>query len=472
MTGTSMLAATSSTAADVAAHILKSLALSAHQATGEDVHKVVITVPAYFGQVERDMTAQAGAIAGLEVLGIINEPVAAALSYRFALEAPTDETVLVYDLGGGTFDTTVVKLTGDAIEVIATDGNHRLGGVDWDECLTVELARRFREANPEAGNPLDDPIGAVELRGRAEDLKRSLSTRDTLTELVQAGAARATVTITRQEFEDITRHLLEETIQSTHAVIDEAAEKGSQRIDRVLLVGGSSLMPAVPRRLNEEFGWTPELRNPNLAVALGAAWFAAHQQVIDIVGTAGVDPAKIKDAAETLGITPQRVRDLVKTKITNVCSRGFGIKVLRPEYIDDVHAGRMDEDDERCNRVDHLVKRNDKLPLTTTGKYATSADNQRQIHLVVYEQGGADLSDRMSDNNFVVDGHFDLPDGLPEGTPLQVAFALAENGTLTVTLSRPGDDKTLVLTHDVSSALTPDEVATKTREFHALYRAS
>src|SRR5262249_53456589 len=147
-------------AAEVSAQTLKALCEDAELLTREKVEKVVITVPAYFGIVEREATIAAGKMAGLEVIDVVNEPTAAAMSYGFAQGAEADETVLVYDLGGGTFDVTVIRLepaeSGSHIRVVATGGNHRLGGAQWDQALVMLMARKFTEAHPEAPDPFDD----------------------------------------------------------------------------------------------------------------------------------------------------------------------------------------------------------------------------------------------------------------------------------------------------------------------------
>src|SRR5664279_468718 len=186
------------TAPEVSAQILKALAEDAAQQTGDAVEKVIITVPAYFGIPERDATRAAGEMAGLEVVDVLNEPTAAALSYGFAQGADVDETVLVYDLGGGTFDVTVIRLEpldsgGSHIRVIATGGNHRLGGVDWDQQVVQLLSSKFQTENPDAPDPLDDDLTAADVRLAAEDVKRALTLRDSVTQVMMAGGVRGVV---------------------------------------------------------------------------------------------------------------------------------------------------------------------------------------------------------------------------------------------------------------------------------------
>jgi len=161
----------------IASQVLKSLAIDAARVTGQPVSDVVVTVPAYFGDEERKATKLAGELAGLNVVDIINEPTAAAFSYGFAQEGSAAHTVLVYDLGGGTFDCTVISLSDKNISVVATDGDHALGGADWDDQLAQYLSQKFREAAPDAGDPLDDTYGAQDLITSAEDVKQALTGR-------------------------------------------------------------------------------------------------------------------------------------------------------------------------------------------------------------------------------------------------------------------------------------------------------
>lgn len=244
----------------VSSLILKALAADASMNAGEPVTDVVITVPAYFGDEERKATKLAGELAGLNVVDIINEPTAAAFAYGFASDGEANETILVYDLGGGTFDCTVIKLAERSIQVIATDGDHELGGADWDERLASHLSAKFTEANPDAGDPLDDSYGAQDLITTAEEVKQSLSMRDSVDSMVIFGTGRASITVTRAEYESLTSNLLERTIELTGQVLNAAKAKGVDSIDRVLLVGGMSKSPIVAARLKTEFGFDADWR--------------------------------------------------------------------------------------------------------------------------------------------------------------------------------------------------------------------
>ncbi|MGV1004585.1 MAG: Hsp70 family protein [Candidatus Nanopelagicales bacterium] len=255
----------------ISALILKELVKSANNELGEEVSKVVITVPAYFGIQEKESTKQAGQIAGLEVVGIVTEPVAAALSLGIRGERP--ETLLVYDLGGGTFDTTIMRAEAGRIEVIAIDGNRTLGGADWDEALAQLITDKFvAQAGLGSDNPRDDGEFEIELLGQAEDTKKSLTKKESANVRCRYQGSDEQVTVTRTEFEAATRHLVAQTLEIGQRVVTAAKKKvPGLKVDRVLLVGGSSKMPMIEAALREQLGWEPVTTEFDLAVAKGAA---------------------------------------------------------------------------------------------------------------------------------------------------------------------------------------------------------
>jgi molecular chaperone DnaK len=463
----------------ISALILKSLAADAELQTGEPVTDVVITVPAYFGDAQREATRAAGKIAGLSVAGIINEPTAAAFSYGFAQQGNVEETVLVYDLGGGTFDVTVVRIADGDITVIVTDGDHLLGGANWDERLVQEIAKKFMEAEPAASDPLDDEFGAAELKARAEDIKRALTARDSVSEMVIAGTSRASVSITREEFESVTQDLLEQTITLTRSVLAEATAEGFGTMDRVLLVGGSSFMPAVARRLSEEFAWTPELEDPNQAVAKGAALAGQRSELRTQLGEelerTGKDmstasTAEIEQALETIapeaGLDPRTAMTLATTNITNVCSRGFGVMLLK-----DGHDPASEDPDDHF--IKHMVQRNDRVPLDPprTDRVATTVPNQRELRLELWEQGGADISEDLADNNFLEAGSIALPGDDPVHTPLDLVFEMDGEGKIIVTLTHPRVSEPLRVVRETGGVMSESEMAEAQSKVAALSRA-
>jgi molecular chaperone DnaK len=436
----------------VSSQILKSLAADAGRTTGRDVTDVVVTVPAYFGDEERKATKLAGELAGLNVVDIINEPTAAAFSYGFAQDGGAQQTVLVYDLGGGTFDSTVIQLSDKRINVVATDGDHELGGADWDDRLAQYLSQKFRESAPSAGDPLDDTYGAQDLITSAEDAKQSLTGRESVDTLVVFGADRANVTTTRPAFEELTSALLERTVDITQKVLTAAEEKGVRTIDKVLLVGGMSKMPAVARRLAEAFPDLPraELTDPDLAIAKGAAIYGQKKElesfvISDLVAQGRLDEGQTLDeanpvdlrrsqaaAASEYGLTTTAVTDLVETVVSNVTSRGFGVIVY--------------DSAAQSTYVDFLAHANDALPITVAQTYFTTQDNQTAVQVQVVEQATAVESSRAQDNKIIVEGAITpIPGGYPQGTPVEVTFDMATDQTIEVTARHAAVAAPLVL---------------------------
>ena len=223
----------------ISALVLKQLVQDANEQTGMDSKRVVITVPAYFGQLEREATAQAGDIAGLDVVGMVTEPVAAAMSY--VASSNEDKTFLVYDLGGGTFDTTVLRTFNDSrpIEVMVIDGDRELGGADWDARLSDILTQKFLGATTLDEDPRDDDDFLQDLAEKAERAKQQLSSRMKCDVILAYGSTREKLEVTRQEFEDATNDLLNTTLETVDRTLNKAKEKDlTLTIDEVLLVGG------------------------------------------------------------------------------------------------------------------------------------------------------------------------------------------------------------------------------------------
>lgn len=472
------------TAPEISSFILKSLAEDAAAQTGIAVERVIITVPAYFGVAEREATMAAGTMAGLKVEDVINEPTAAAFSYGFAQASDADETVLVYDLGGGTFDVTVIRLEpidegGSRIRVVATGGDDRLGGALWDTRVVKLLADKFQEQLPDAADPLDDEIASADLRLNAEDVKRALTARESVTQFVMAGVDRASVKVTRDEFEAATNDLLEQTMDFTRTTVDKAAAAGAPTIDRVLLVGGSSFMPAVTRRLQEVFpGWTPELQDPNQAVAKGAALAglqAALRGMIDQSagggGDDGVPPTEeqIKQVAAQAGISRAAAQAVLETQITNVCSRGFGVKLLR----ENSDPGSIDPAD---YEVVHIISPNTPLPVLGTEPervqtFFTVADDQKAVHICIMEQTSREPTSDMAGNRQVEEGLFEMTRPYPRQTPIRMALGMQNNGVLTLkAIDQDGRDMEFTATTE-GAVMSEQQLAESTSKVQAMQRA-
>ena len=471
------------TAPEISSFILKALAEDAAMQSGIPVERAVITVPAYFGVAEREATIAAGKMAGLVVEDVINEPTAAAFSYGFAQASDVDETVLVYDLGGGTFDVTVIRLepTGDggsSIRVVATGGDDRLGGALWDTRMVRLLADKFGEEMPDAADPLDDEIASADLRLAAEDVKRALTKRESVSQVVMAGVDRASVKVTRQEFEAATNDLLEQTIDFTRTTVEKAAAAGAPTIDRVLLVGGSSFMPAVSRRLQGAFpDWVPELQDPNQAVAKGAALAglqaALRSMIASTTGNSatGEPPTdeQIREVAELAGISRSAAQAVLETEVTNVCSRGFGIKVLRDD-------GDPSSVDDSNFQVVHIIEPNTPLPIDGADPdrvktFGTVRDNQSEVQICVMEQESRELSGDMAGNRQIEEGLFQMTRAYPRGAPIHIAIGMESNGTLSIkAIDQDGREMRFTAT-TVGAVMSDEQLAESTSKVLAMQRA-
>jgi molecular chaperone DnaK (HSP70) len=454
----------------VSSLILKSLVADAAFATGEEPTAAVITVPAYFGDEERRATVLAGTYANLDVVEVLSEPIAAALSYGFGrLDggpdlSKTGETVLVYDLGGGTFDATVIELADRRISVLAVEGDHQLGGADWDERIALHLSRRFCAENPDAEDPLDDSAGSQALVLAAERLKHQLTDAERAEVVVTHDGARATVSLSRAELEEMTAPLLRRTLDLTRACLDEAARRGVAQVDRVLLVGGSSRMPAVAGLLRRELDLDPQLHDPELAVARGAAIYGEKTELERMV-TADLrsrgrlrdgDPlddaipadldAACRRVADAFGVPLAQVRRAVEIRVDTVVSRGFGVLAVNAQL------GRLE--------VSWLVHRNDRLPIRTSRSFGTVRADQPTIEVTVVEQQGQAESARAQDAKVLIAGEITgIPPGYGEGSEVRVTFEMGFDGVLHVTAFHVDAGLPLVLTATTGATLSQAEVA-------------
>ena len=256
---------------DLSAEVLRYLAKYASDATDSTVEVVVITVPAYFGTEEKQATKEAAERAGFKKVYLIEEPTAAAVYYGY--KGDKNETVLVYDLGGGTFDVVAVEINGYNYNCFAVDGDYQLGGKDWDSCMVEIIHQHLSEEGVEECDLDEEDIAAIQVA--AENAKKALTPKPETTIKLRLSTGRYQFEITRQEFEDKTKDLLDRTIERTRGIKEQGEAKG-HKFTRILLVGGSSYMPQVQRRLMEEFSdiEIPNPMDPNKAVSKGAAYYA------------------------------------------------------------------------------------------------------------------------------------------------------------------------------------------------------
>lgn len=443
----------------VSALILRELANTAEAETGETVTDVVITVPAYFGVAQREATRQAGRIAGFNVLNVVAEPVAAALHYE-AMGKGEDRTILVFDLGGGTFDTTVIKIAGHDVHVVCTDGNHRLGGADWDDKIADFLLERFCDENP-GSTAADSEEFLQELALAAEDIKKALSATQSRRYPMRFDGATCRAELTRADFEAMASDLLQQTKDITERTIQTARNKGAGTFDDVLLVGGSCRVPAVAAMLREEFGFEPRMHDPDQAVAKGAALFALIESVkVELPAEAegGVRPEFSEDmvqaVADKLGTTASKVRELAAKKVATVVPRAFGVKVL------DHHD---DDPERRTFSIKHLLEANRPLPASPdTEQFYTAYPDQTEIEIEIWEQAGAVSSPELTDNNKIGVGMISGLPPLPRRSPVDVTFRMSETGLLRVEAVELKTDKKTNLELQIQMGLSEDRVSEAT----------
>jgi molecular chaperone DnaK len=386
----------------IQACILRKLRRDIAAAVG-DSFKCVITVPAYFDEARRKRTQDAGEMAGLDVLDIVNEPTAAALAfgeqlgYLSEVGAPLRELrVLVYDLGGGTFDATLIQLAPGEITTLATDGDVQLGGYDWDERLVSHAAGVFQQRF--GIDPRIDESSLAKLRGEVERAKHTLTARDQAAVRVECQGQSLEVAITRALFEDLTADLLERTSYTTRQLLATTGLSW-QQIDCLLLVGGSSRMPMVSTMLTGLSGKQPDRSvNPDEAVARGAAIFADY----------------------LLSVRGESVR-AAKISVTDVNAHSLGIEGINNETL------------RKENVI--LIRRNSPLPAATKRKFVTKEDNQRSIVIQVLEGESITPANCSTIGRAVIR---QLPFGLPQGTRINVHYRYASNGRLSVRAELPG----------------------------------
>jgi molecular chaperone DnaK len=428
----------------ISAFILRDLARTAGEALNEKVRDVVITVPAYFGVAEREATRKAGEIAGLNVLDLLPEPVAAALSYGDHQPAGGVRHVLVFDLGGGTFDTTVIRIDGRQTKVMCTNGDQRLGGTDWDSAIRQFLLAEFTAVNPRL-DPSADEQFMQDLATSAESLKHDLSATLARKRNLRFGGGVARVELTRERLEEMTAGLLERTLTITQRTIEEARLRGVQDVGEIVLVGGMTKMPAVAARLTERFGLPIRRHQPDLAVARGAAIFATFARARHVMAggekTPAADPGSVRAAAEyvadKLGTSTDQAQEMISREVTTVVPRGFGVKVIDqndPLFETNPYKART--------YVVHLLPANTPLPATVGPvMLATGIANQPGVDIEVWEQNGSGDSEELADNSFVGRGRLRSLAGLPAGSPIEVTFSMNETGLLTVHAVEPGSGK-------------------------------
>ncbi|MDP3995990.1 MAG: molecular chaperone DnaK [bacterium] len=409
---------------EISAMILQKLKVDAEEKMGEKITDVVITCPANFDDSQRKATKAAGEIAGLNVLRVINEPTAAALSYGFTKKA--DQQIAVYDFGGGTFDISILNTTAETIEVMATGGEPHLGGRDFDQRIINWLIDKFKKDD---GMDLSkDPLALQRIREAAEKAKIELSSAlETEINLPfvsadSAGPKHLLYKLSRAEFEDLNRDLIERSIERTEKTLQEI-KMNKKDIEEIVLVGGTTLIPAVRQAVKDFFGKEPNKSiNPEEVVAIGAA----------------IEAEILKAKAE--GRAPEG--DVKSVLLLDVLPLSLGIETL----------GGVSTP---------MIAKNTTIPTAKTQIFSTAADNQPSVEVNILQGERPMANDNRSIGKFILDGIPPAPRGIPQ---VEVSFDVDANGILTVTAKDKASNKTQSVRVEGSIGLSKEEIEKMKKE--------
>lgn len=443
-------------------------------AQGHDVKDVVITCPAYFGNEERAATKQAGLIAGLNVLNIVNEPTAAALNYC-CREFKESRKIMVYDLGGGTFDITLFDFSVDEngkalIDIIKTGGNDRLGGIDWDARMYDYMCEKYAFENGVSQDDMEVEL-QQKIKAQIEQAKKDLSTLQKKSYTISYDGDRTRIELTREDFESRTQDLVEQTMDFVNHLLEETGFS-TDNVDVVLLVGGSTKMPMIRTAVEAMFPGKVRVEDPDLAVAKGAALAAAiewNERLQTIASGGEVKPeyptndeeepisnlpTTAEEAAALMINVPQQV-STVSDKLT----RSLGPAV----YVDEEHY-----------MIDNLLFVGDEIPAEAEAVYGTRADNQAEIKVKVFENvatnrenkhvlpsidenGNEQYTDPALKVKMIGEVRLELPPNTLKGTPIRVVFRSSAIG-LEVTATNLETDESAKTTITTANTMTSDEL--------------
>jgi len=447
---------------EISSYILRKVAQDAEQTIGEKVQDVVITCPAYFGINEREATRKSGEIAGFNVRQIINEPTAAAIAYG-TFQETENRVVLVYDLGGGTFDITMIDIQENSIDVICTGGDHNLGGKDWDDRIVAFLVQEFQRQTQSEEDILEDPDTWQDLQLSSEKSKKILSQRDKTPISITHGGERVKVELSREKFLEITEDLMERTIALTHEMLKDAKIKGYEHFDEIILVGGSTRMPQIPERIQQEFGMEPRMFDPDEAVAKGAAIYGwklslndglikriaqktnrnvEHEENIIETTPKQIMEEVVKEMSEETGVTLSAVKRSTMT-IRDVASKSFGVVARRPNNQEGVF---------------NLILKNTAVPVETKRTFYTPESNQERVLIRIMENETNDKVVAVDHSIEIGTAVLDLPEGLPEDSPVEITFNLNREGRLQITAIESTENRQVVAKIETSSVIQGKEL--------------
>jgi molecular chaperone DnaK len=415
-------------AEELSALILRKLKADAEKYLKEPVTDAVITVPAYFNDAERTATITAGQLAGLNVLQIINEPTAAAVAYGLD-KLEEDQTVFVFDLGGGTFDVTIMRIEGQGIQMIATNGDHRLGGKDWDDIIVNHVAEEFDRAHGE--NPLLDLQSYQDLQSRALAGKIQLSSRPRTAIVHSHNGKSVKVEMSREEFELKTRHLVEKCKTICEMVLQEARMEWSD-IDKVLMVGGMTRMPMV-REMVASLSKLPLVDdvNPDEAVAVGAA----------VQGILSLLKEEEATGEKTLSENTRQQfssRDGGLIQVTNITSHTLGVVLWDEAHLEEY--------------VFPMIRKMTAIPATARNSFGTASANMLRAVVRIVE-GESTLPAECTPLGLC---DVELPSFLPKGSPVELTYEYNANQVLEVAVNASGNQATVRI--ERNTGLAPDEV--------------
>lgn len=427
---------------EISSFIIRKVVQDAEKALNEKITDLVITCPAYFGINEREATQRAGEIAGYTVRHILNEPTAAAIAYG-AVQDDKSKTVLVYDLGGGTFDITMIAIEPDTIEVICTGGDHNLGGKDWDDCIVSYLAEEFNRITGIEEDILDDPDTCQDLLLVAEKSKKILGQRHKTPVVVTYGGQRVKVELTREKFMEITESLLERTIAFTSQMLQKAQEKGYQKFDEIILVGGATRMPEVAKRIEQEFVIQPKIFDPDEAVAKGAAIYGAKLSINDelfrrIAEKTDIQTTKDHNLSEQTKIMTEAPKEILEDTVKEVSEvTGFSLptvqdSMIRVKDVSSKSFGLVVNDPDGKEQVYNLIQKNTAVPCEITQIFMADSKNPESVIIRIMENEENEQVVPIEQAVEIGTASLTIPPGLPDNAQVQIEFKLNEEGRLII----------------------------------------